>query len=486
MITNDQGSRSFRLKVWVGVAGVGVGIVVGLLAGIQSLLPGLVMVAVTALVCFFTSFERTVIGLLILRSSLDLFSAQQLPAAFALGVDALALLYVAVRLLTRQPVYTDGFFWFLVGWLMLEGVWVVLLPLGALGQDASFLPGTIREWLRYFSWVMVYLLIMQLRDRIHPEKIISMLLLSLIAPITVALIQIFLPASVLPALLTAQGKVGSNVSGTLGFPNGLGIFLTLFIGLVWWKMSSSQPRWSWLLLLILVGFVFVNTGYFTGLLAVILLLLFINASKLTPVRIIGAVIACIVFVALFGSTEFGQQRLTEISQTPLLNPDIDASRAIILSYGDSNSFNWRIAHWTLLLESWKQAPLLGHGLATSPYLGIRNLESGGGYAAHNDYVKALVEQGILGLAIFLGFLGAQAIHLVRLLVLAPKNSSQRNLCLILLALFLCNVVSMLSNNILDATTLFFYWWTLLAIAGWGTERWRTHQSIREPEIVQRE
>jgi len=48
---------------------------------------------------------------------------------------------------------------------------------------------------------MVYLLIMQLKNRLPPEKVISTLFLSLVIPITVAVMQMFLP-SLLPAFLS--------------------------------------------------------------------------------------------------------------------------------------------------------------------------------------------------------------------------------------------------------------------------------------------
>lgn len=474
---NNQGSRrALRLTLLISFAGAAAGIVAGFAAGAQPFYLGVALFAVAVLIYFFAKFEQAVLALLILRSSLDIFSGIQLPAAFAIGVDILTLLYVVVMLLTGQHVRTDKFWWLFASWMMLQSLWIVLLLLGALGMDASFLPNAIRDWLRYFSWVIIYLLVMQLKDRIHPEKLISTLLLALVAPITVALMQIFLPASILPALLTAQGKAGSNVSGTLGFPNGLGIFLSMFIALVWWKVSISKQRLPWLLLLGLISFIFVSTGYFTGLIAVFILILCINADKITPVRLIGAAIFCFIILSLFGTTEFGQQRLTEIYQTPLLNPDIDVSRAIILSYGDSNSFNWRITHWYYLLQSWTKFPILGYGLGTSAELGIRNLQTGGGYAAHNDYIRVLVEQGIVGLVIFVLFLLVQGLHLVRLLQRSPEKSSQRSLCLILIALLISNSVSMLSNNIMDATTFFVYWWVLVAIAGWEKEKWQVSKS----------
>jgi len=91
---------------------------------------------VVAAVIYFADFERAVLGLLILRSSIDSFIAQQLPAAFALGLDALTLLYVTAMLLTRQNVLirSGGF----AGWWVLQGLWVILCLWGW-GWMLSFL-----------------------------------------------------------------------------------------------------------------------------------------------------------------------------------------------------------------------------------------------------------------------------------------------------------------------------------------------------------
>jgi O-antigen ligase len=166
-------------------------------------------------------------------------------------------------------------------------------------------------------------------------------------------------------------------------------------------------------------------------------------------------------IFLFGSTEFGQERLGSIAETPLGNPDIDIWRAILLSKGDGNSFNWRIAQWTDLLQQWQHFPILGYGLGISAHV------SANGLYAHNDYVRALVEGGIVGLVTFLLFLGAQAVHLIRLFRQAAPGTGQRELCVVLLAILLAIPVGMITENIWSHTTLFFYWWTLFSVAGWN-------------------
>src|SRR6478672_354416 len=109
MLSKSPKNRYFLIALGVGIVGVSFGLLSGLLVGTQPILLFLPIIAVAAVVFFFARFEQAILGLLILRSSLDVFSSLQLPAAFALGVDALTLLYVTVMLLTGQKIRTDGF-----------------------------------------------------------------------------------------------------------------------------------------------------------------------------------------------------------------------------------------------------------------------------------------------------------------------------------------------------------------------------------------
>jgi O-antigen ligase len=487
MLTNDPKNRFSRLSLWVGVAGVGVGIGAGLLAGIQPLLPVLALVAIAAVVFFFTSFEQAVLGLLILRSSLDVFSSLQLPAAFAIGVDALALLYVTVMLLTGQKIRTDGFWWFFAAWVLLQGLWVILLPLGGLGLDGSYLAESIREWIRLFSWVIVYLLVTQLKDQTPPKQIVYTLFWALLLPMTVAVLQMFVP-SVLPPMLAAHSGIefsggapsegSSRIRGTLGHPNTFVTFSLMFMGLTYWRFTQSKQRWPWALLLGLLAFFFVSTKSLFGLMMLGTFIVVLIAPRLSPVSLIGGILLFVVVIGLFGSTEFGQERLGSIGQTPLGNPDIDIWRAILLSAGDGNSFNWRIMQWTYLMGQWQLHPILGYGLGISAYVSTNKLYP------HNDYVRALVEGGIVGFVLFLLLFAVQIVRLIQLYNNASPKTGQRELCLVMLAIVLAIPVGMITENIWSHTTLFFYWWTLFAVVSWDWSEPQTAENsvLTEPLV----
>ncbi len=464
--------RYIYLSILIAVCAAVVGFAGGVVTGIQPLYMGLGIGVAVVLIYFFASFPQAVLMLLIVRSSIDIFSKQQIPSALAIGIDALTLIYVGLLLLQQKKVQTDTFWWFFLGWVLLQGIWVILLPLGGLGLDGSYLVDSLREWVRLFSWLMVYLLVMQLKDQVDPEAMLSQLLLGLIPPLTLAFLQMVVP-SILPPLLSADGGgeimsmsgEESRIRGTLGHPNGFATYLLLFIGLTWWKLGGAKQRLPWLLLLGVIAMFFVSTKALFSLMMLGVFVLVLIAPRLDLLKIIGGITFLTLVIGLFASTPFGQERLSSLSNTPLLNPDIDVSRAILLSKGDYNSFNWRLGQWTYLLEQWQQYPLLGYGLGLSVFVSTNQL------LPHNDYVRALVDGGIVGLITFILFFLVQGVWLLRLIKSPLISQSQQRLCEILLAFLVAVPVGMITENIWSHTTLFFYWWTIFALAGM---QWKQH------------
>ena len=455
-----------RLSLIVGMLGAAVGLVLGVIAGVQPIPLGLAIFALVSVLCFFIYFEQTVLGLLVLRSSLDIFSAQQIPAVFAIGLNALTILYVFSSLLFKKKIHVDKFWWFFIAWVVGQALWVGLILVRNWGFGEGLFSSGVQEWLRLFSWAMVYLLIMQLKGSIHPEKVINWLFISLVAPLSVAMIQIIVPPSALPSFLVFSSdaiEAGSRINGTIGHPNALASFCVLFIGLSLWKSSNTEKNLPWLILIGVLVFILTTTQSLGGIVLITVFSIAYISTRLKISNLIGAVVLISLALTLFGSSDFGRERLASLYETPILNRDISLSNTLLLAQADGNSLNWRIAQWTYLLDFWQKFPIMGYGLKTANTIGIyKNY-------AHNDYVAALVEQGVVGLLAFLAFLYAQFAHLFEIMNRAfPKpTNSQKSLCFVLTALLVGICVAMFAANIISQTTLFFYWFALLAVAGWN-------------------
>ena len=469
------------------MVGLVVGTGVGLASGAQPLFLGGAIGVMLFVMTFFLKFEVVVIGLLILRPAIDCFVTLQLPSVFAIGIDALTILYLIVQLFRRQTIQTDWFFWWFLGWWIFQGLWIVLMLLGGLGLGAGFLADSIREWVRIFSWVVAYFLAMQMKGKIKPRTFIYGLFWSLVAPLIVAVIQIVAP-NVLPGDLNLNGNSmpgmdgpaseGARIRGTLGHPNAFVTYTFMFMSLTQWRLSQEKNKLFWGVLLALLAFFFVSAKALYSLMMLAVLILVLIAPRLSVLKMIGGIIFFVLIISLFGSTEFGQERLGSIGQTPLLNPDIDVTRAILLSKGDNNSFNWRIAQWYQLLGEFNLFPWFGYGLGVSIKISTNDL------LPHNDYVRALVEGGVVGFVSFMSFMTIQIVRLIQLWRNTWHNPVQQGFCLALLAIFMALPAAMLTENIWTHTMLFFYLYAFMAIAGWDwSDATEPDSKVKFPRVL---
>ncbi|MBX2864704.1 MAG: O-antigen ligase family protein [Leptolyngbyaceae cyanobacterium MAG.088] len=458
-----QGKFQSLVPIWlIIILGVPLMIVISLMA-INST-RNLILASIGLTICylFFRYFEPTTIALLVLRSALDIFSKQQLPALFAVGVDALVIAYICYLFIARKKINVDRFWWLLMGWFSLQSLWVILLFLGGLGGDPSLIGESLREWVRLSSGGLIYLLVMQLKGRIAPERLINLLFLCVAVPTVLGLLQT-LPIS-LPALISSSTNTGiSRVQGSFGHPNRFADFSLLFIALSLWKGEhAKQPR-KWYVISALLVFLLLTTKSLTGLVMLAVFLSVYFLPKLKGKNILWVIGIVGVIGVLLATNSLGD-RLGELSATPLFNPDIDWQRGIDLQHADSveyaNSFNWRLAHWADLLQRLHWHPWLGYGLATTKSISTFN------NTAHNDYVRFLFEGGIIGFIAFLLFLFAQLSRLVQLINVSSPGSPRQRLGITLLAVQVAMLVAMLTGNVMTSTSMLFYWWALLAVLGW--------------------
>ncbi|MEM6450070.1 MAG: O-antigen ligase family protein [Cyanobacteria bacterium P01_D01_bin.105] len=417
---------------------------------------------------FSSLWTQITLGILLARSALDLYSGRGIPAAFAIAVDLFVFAFIARQWVLRKPIHTDRFWWVIMGWIALQGIWVTLLPIGGLGGTAAMTPEALREWVRFFSLGMVYLLTMQLRDRIPPDRLASLLLLSLVVPLSMAALQ--MTAVDLPGFL--QSDLGwkdfagnsDRINSTLGHYNSFASFTLLFIALTLWRLQISQQRWKWVLLLGGLLYCLVATRSLTGLAMLIVFGGLYFLPRLKGKGLLGA-LALAVALGILLSTELGQARLVELTKTPLLNPDLTFQQAAALQAADMaefrNSFNWRLLQWRDLFANWQLHPWLGYGLASTKSISIFDTTS------HNDYLRFLVEGGVAGLSLFLAFMVAQIIRTLQLIRQSLPRSPQRALAQALFPFSVALMVGMVTGNVMVHTATLFYWWVLLALLGWN-------------------
>jgi O-antigen ligase len=98
-------------------------------------------------------------------------------------------------------------------------------------------------------------------------------------------------------------------------------------------------------------------------------------------------------IIAFLATPLGAERIANESSTQL-----SSARAHLTA---STSLGWRFYKWTTLIPEWERDPIFGQGLGATITATGTSESVTAGRVPHNEYVRYLVETGVVGLAILL-------------------------------------------------------------------------------------
>jgi O-antigen ligase len=145
-----------------------------------------------------------------------------------------------------------------------------------------------------------------------------------------------------------------------------------------------------------------------------------------------------IIVIAFMATPLGAERISQETETK-----VGPASAHIQA---STSLGWRFYKWGTLITKWEENPLFGKGLGTTTSAEGNEVETTAGHAPHNEYLRYLVETGVVGLAILLW----AALILVRRLAQLRRVPGTLNMGTLGLAI----VVGCLFNAFADNTFLY--------------------------------
>ena len=336
-----------------------------------------------------------VIIFLIARSSLDIFTdiavyvgplkINIVSTLSLLMIILAAVYYFIVRVGFKKDFYFDKVSKAFLVWIITLLPWVLL---SLVNYETNGVV-SVREWVRLFSVIVVYLMVFNFSRTTRYEKIINLLFLSLIIPLGVGFYQVIL----------GKGKVIAEIlriPGSFVHPNPFAFYLVIFIGLTFWKFRFSKNKMPWFLLLLIESWMLITTFSLSGVVMLGVLTVILITGEKTKYRL---VLICFLvgFVLAFLFTKTGQIRIASLGQTRKINEILETRRVY-------SSLDWRILNWHLLLSQWVKTPWVGYGLHTSIFINPMKLSAGLGAGPHNDYLRFLVELGIIGFSLFLIFL----------------------------------------------------------------------------------
>jgi O-antigen ligase len=289
------------------------------------------------------------------------------------GVIAVLLMLLAVGMLLRRR---HGMLPTALALLWLC-IWtaVAVNTYGASGE-------TVREGVREISVVAVFVIVYNACGVVTVRIATHLVQLMGFVPALVALYQ----------LVTFTGT--NRPYGTFAHPDTGAMFFAIAATASLWLYLDGGRRRLHAVLMALFAAALVATASIDGLITLAAMLTALGLlrpgslrSKLGPCAIAGVV------VVSFFANPLGSHRISRESKT-----NIEATAE------PNSSLSWRLHKWKTLIPDWEKSPIFGRGLGTTttgvgppgnPY--IRK-------PPHNEYIRYLVETGVVGLTILLAAL----------------------------------------------------------------------------------
>lgn len=398
--------------------------------------------------------EKTLVFILVIRPSLDLFTHITLYGS-SLRINPASLLSLFIIMLgffcfwqcsndERKNLCKNPLIWGLCVWILPLFLWAVI-PVITIGTER--LSG-IREWVRLFSFIPLTMMVLYITQSTKRLTLIYAVMASFVIPAMVGIYQWMFQESDLI-------KNVPRLSSTFVHPNSFAFYLVLIACLFYWMLRSSRHKAIGGIGLILSLALLISTYSFTGAITLMTAAFILLLGANRHLRI-ASIIAVILFCTVFAVSPIGYQRMKD--ELHIENLDL-----IEQTGKQTSSLTWRFVNWRFLYRQWKLSPIVGHGLESIPIINPMLNRDKVGSDAHNDYILYLTETGMIGLLLYLCmlvFVGKALWQAYR----RAKNDEGKNLALTALALYGAWLVSSVADNLISVTAYQYALWTIMACA----------------------
>jgi len=237
----------------------------------------------------------------------------------------------------------------------------------------------------------------------------------------------------------ANGHLHDRVRGTFDHPNTAAAAFAVALALSFWKLLERRSG-IYLFAAVVLAIATLGTRSLGGLAQMIVtLLVYSFMARAGRRRALVALVFGLIVIGVFSLTPLGQDRVKQVAKTQ--------SYANAAQGQQSNSLDWRFGNWSKLFAAWRVHPFFGYGGGATT-----KLVQPGGSIPHSDYMRYLVETGVVGFLVY----GAIFVALFNALyrrARAPDDSSSYATAMfaILVGLMVHGVV----NNITLETTVMY-------------------------------
>lgn len=269
-------------------------------------------------------------------------------------------------------------------------IWTVLwlclwtgVAVGSHGMSTE----TVREGVRELSIVAVAVIVVN-SGRVLTLGTVTRLIQ--VAGVTSALVAIYQIATHSGVVINGEPRA----YGTFIHPNGAAMYFAIATtGSLWRYLDCGRRRLD-VLLAVIFATATIATFSLSGLAGLLAMLMALGALRPGSFQIkLGAYAVTGLVIVGFLATPLGSERIAKESSTSLRSAQFKGAA--------NTSLAWRFYKWGTLIPEWEKAPYLGQGLGTTitPEGTSENISAG--KVPHNEYIRYLVETGVVGWAILL-------------------------------------------------------------------------------------
>lgn len=376
------------------------------------------------------------LGLIVLRPSLDIFSKQEFQIYSRLP-------YLSLNIILGGLIFLIGFIFLVKNFKQFFKINLFYPILAFLGLTflsifySSDPVVSIKEFIRLSSIFSLYFMAyLTIKDKNDFRLLLKFILISYILPGVIALSQFFFGQGLLD-----QFGGFERIYGTFAHPNLFAFYTFFILGLILCLALDNKTKDIRLWLAVSVTtFLLLATYTRSALACLVIFILFFGIFKYRKLLLVSSIL----FLALYLFSDIFQQRLWELIS---LNPD--------------GSIIWRFRLWQDILPISFWHPWLGRGTGT--FNNLVEYYRGFGWGsqdAHNDYLKIFVENGLAGLLAYLWLIVSLIIYLFKIFKKALTNDKVLALGILVISLSL--FAASLFDNILRTTALQWNFWMLIA------------------------
>ncbi len=308
---------------------------------------------------------------------------------------------------------------------------------------------SLQESLRILSIFSIFLVSYDLvrYSILKIDHLISVILLSAVIPFVIAVYQIISDTG-----LSGTTGIDGRLYGTFSHPNAFAAYVLIIFALLIYGVLSEKGEFT-------VNHLWKNKMFLSILATVTLLILLLTFSR-------GGWMALLIFMTLIGI--FRAPKVLILTVVMIfgfffLSDTVHDRIENIYNPPADSSIRWRFEQWQDVIEAWKLDPITGYGAGTEVL--IHEQEQGfyaGNPYTHNDFLKVLQENGIIGFIGYLILIVSTLVALTRAYLRAPKEF--KFYILVIAFLFISEVAFGMSSNIWRGTAVQWILWSLIASA----------------------